>query len=144
MSLAGKRRTFYVDEPRQVPLFALAAGGCWIWTGQTMYGYGYWGAEPFKNSRAHRVMYQEFNGPIPAGYHIDHLCKVKACVNPAHLEAVTPAENNRRSLSPSALNMFKTHCPRGHALSAPIHYPSGTRRDCRECNNARRRVSHAR
>jgi len=48
--------------------------------------------------QAHRVFYQLFRGPIPAGLHLDHLCRVASCANPDHLEAVTPAENHRRSM----------------------------------------------
>jgi hypothetical protein len=67
--------------------------GCWEWTGAKMpTGYGH-----FQGTTAHRASYEMFVGPIPEGLHVDHLCMNKSCVNPAHLEPVTPAENNRRA-----------------------------------------------
>jgi hypothetical protein len=72
--------------------------GCWIWQKAKAQGYGQtchhgkvWGA--------HRWYYTQAKGPIPPGMWIDHLCRVKACVNPEHLEAVTPGENTRRGLN---------------------------------------------
>lgn len=73
------------------------ANGCWIWNGAiSRYGYGVFNPCHAKVERAHRRVYQELVGPIPEGLVLDHLCRVKACVNPAHLEPVTTQENTRR------------------------------------------------
>lgn len=77
-----------------------ADSGCWIFTGAiAASGYGVIGAGPRGTGVAlvHRAAYEHFVGPIPAGLHIDHLCRVRACCNPEHLEAVTQRENNARA-----------------------------------------------
>lgn len=72
------------------------ASGCWLWSGRVnpINGYGYFGPR-----EAHRVVYEKAKGPIPPGHEIDHLCRVRNCVNPNHLEAVLPIVNKRRSTS---------------------------------------------
>ncbi len=108
--------------------------GCWLWLGHIDCG----GYGRFSSSRAHRVSYERFKGPIPDGYEIDHLCKQRCCCNPDHLEAVTPRENNLRSESPAAKHARKTHCPRGHAYDEAntMHHrksPTVVARVCRAC-----------
>lgn len=72
--------------------------GCWLWTGHIdkRSGYGRF-TSGGRTYYAHRLAYETWVEPIPAGLHIDHLCRVRACLNPSHLEAVTQAENNRRA-----------------------------------------------
>lgn len=92
---------------------------CWFWTG-TRVGRG----RAYGQIRvggvalyAHRLSHELFLGPIPQGMHVDHLCRNKICVNPDHLEAVTPKENTRRALpyfNPGQHWLDATHCPRGH------------------------------
>lgn len=71
--------------------------GCWLWLGsKTQHGYG----QIWLNGRielAHRISYEMFCAEIPATLEIDHLCKNKSCVNPAHLEAVTHQVNTQRA-----------------------------------------------
>ena len=106
--------------------------GCHLWTAYVMpNGYG-----TFKvNGRmvlAHRFAYELAKGPIPHGLHIDHLCRVRCCVNPHHLEAVTPRENERRATGNS--------CKYGHSRTPEnthiIQLPDGTTRPrCKPCAN---------
>lgn len=75
------------------------SGDCWLWTAycdDKGYGWTTFGLER-RTTAAHRAVYEAFVGPIPEGLHIDHLCRTPRCVNPAHLEPVTQAENNRRA-----------------------------------------------
>ncbi|MEE8207870.1 MAG: HNH endonuclease signature motif containing protein [Nitrosomonadaceae bacterium] len=110
--------------------------GCIIWICSTdKNGYGttqYNG----KVTYAHRAAYIEKNGEIPNGLEIDHLCRVRSCVNPDHLEAVTHKENCNRSISH---NTLKTHCPEGHPYSGDnlYFYKKGNKRDCKACARER-------
>lgn len=73
----------------------LDACGCWLWTGSTNRG-GYGNFSHLGEVSAHRSAFHALVGPIPAGMHLDHLCRVRSCCNPAHLEPVTNRENARR------------------------------------------------
>lgn len=118
--------------------------GCWLWTGAlASNGYGHIMGET-KQDLAHRVSYRLHVGEIPKGLNLDHLCRVRSCVNPDHLEPVTHAENVRRGLSPAmftkaaiARGHAKTHCPSGHPFSLENTYtynsPTGPHRACRIC-----------
>lgn len=113
---------------------AVQPDGCWLWTGHLFKsGYGQFSIGT-RCVRAHRFAYELFLGPIPDGMQLDHLCRVRACVSPLHLEPVTARENTLRGDSPSSINARKTHCIHGHALTgANLHVrPDGTRR-CRTC-----------
>lgn len=112
--------------------------GCWLWTG-TMRGNGTgYGCISVKHElvAAHRASYEAFKGPIPEGLHIDHLCRVRCCVNPDHLEAVTPRVNVLRGDTVVAANAAKTHCRHGHPFDADNTYVHQGQRACRECQRA--------
>lgn len=125
------------DRARFDAKVSVDENGCWLWTATLFLKTGYanfWCDG--KSNLAHRVSYRWFVGPIPAGYQIDHLCKVRHCVNPAHLEAVTPVVNNIRSQSPSAVHGRKTHCIHGHEFTTENTYvppKRPNRRYCRTC-----------
>lgn len=103
---------------------------CWLWRAYTRNGYGVFHPTNYEKSEgAHRYAYQLLIGPIPEGLQIDHLCFVRNCVNPAHLEPVTPQENSRRKPSTNP-----THCPAGHAYDeANTYVDSGNGKHCRIC-----------
>lgn len=78
------------------------ATGCWEFEGARSCGYGVVGSGRRRGQTApvvhvHRLVYEAFVGPVPDGLHIDHLCRIRHCCNPDHLEAVSQGENNRRS-----------------------------------------------
>lgn len=111
--------------------------GCWIWLGTlTKQGYGYCPAalRPIPGLwPTHRIAYTLANGPIPDGLVIDHLCRVRACCNPVHLEAVTNAENVRRAAYPTITTPPRTHCKNGHQLTPENTYVTWGYRKCRTC-----------
>ncbi len=91
-----------------------ASGDCWLWTGgRGSEGYGtfYWQG---KTRLAHRLVYQILVGVIPPTMQIDHLCRVRYCVNPDHMQIVTHRENILRGVGPTAKASQVTHCPKGH------------------------------
>jgi hypothetical protein len=110
---------------------------CWPWLGKLSNGYGYFWTGAHVQP-AHRTSYEHFVGPIPEGLHIDHLCRDRSCINPDHLEAVTPQENLRRG---DHVHRNKTHCKHGHELTEDNVYrqPGKNHRYCRSCRQRRRR-----
>lgn len=94
--------------------------GCWLWLGGLsgrppgQYGQSWLNG---RQRKAHCVVYELLKGPIPEGMDLDHLCKVRLCVNPEHLEAVPRLTNILRSTLPAvtkARHARRTHCPQGH------------------------------
>jgi hypothetical protein len=118
-------------------------GGCWLWTGnKNPNGYGRICIN-YTGTLAHRTSYEIFKGEVPEGLVLDHLCRVRNCVNPEHLEIVTDRINILRGTGFSAKNASKTHCPQGHPyddkntrinLDKKGKYQS---RHCKTCNKQR-------
>jgi hypothetical protein len=88
---------------------------CWRWTAaKTPDGYGIFRLTRGKQVRAHRWAYEHLVGAIPAGLTVDHLCRVRNCVNPDHMDLVPPGTNTLRGYGPSALNRRRERCAKGH------------------------------
>lgn len=137
--LAGppyKPKTLYASESDRFwsRVDKSAPNGCWVWTaGKISAGYGTisFGG---RDRRTHCVAWEFQHGPVPDGLELDHLCRNRACCNPAHLEPVTHRENLRRGPTLSGINAAKTHCIRGHKLSGSnLFVNKKGHRVCRAC-----------
>ncbi len=116
---------------------------CILWEGRlNSTGYGAVGSKRL----AHRIAWVEANGrPIPDGHQIHHTCHVRACVNPDHLECLTPLEHNRihGNAEPWYERMRAiTHCPQGHEYRPENTIRKNGKRHCRECARAYNRAYH--
>lgn len=121
---------------------------CWLWRGATSpNGYGTFSLPGRKGIPVHRFAYEMMVGPIAEGLTIDHLCRVTNCVNPAHMEPVTAAENMRRGRASNPNRKPRepwktrwTHCKQGHPFT-----PENTSTDkhgwrrCRTCRRNNRK-----
>jgi hypothetical protein len=111
--------------------------GCWLWTGShDRNGYG-----QFNKTTAHRWVFEKLRGPLPPGDELDHLCRVRSCVNPDHLEPVSRRENVLRGTSNAVMHAAKTHCVNGHPFDETNTYmrprrSGATSRSCRACTTA--------
>lgn len=120
---------------------------CWLWTGViSHYGYGQFAYDGIC-VRAHRFSYELHREKIPKGLVIDHICRVRNCVNPDHLRVVTNKENVLCGEGASARNIKATHCIHGHPLDEKnTHiakeyrgWGSGFKRECKTCRRLRMR-----
>jgi len=123
--------------------------GCWLWTGHVdRAGYGQ-ARQGARTRPAHIVVWEvEVGRPVCDGMELDHLCRVRCCVNPRHLEQVTHQENMRRGGGFAGINARKTHCVRGHPFDAEntetrLNRNGHQRRDCRACRTSRRESRRA-
>jgi hypothetical protein len=136
-SIEEKLQSYILPEPNS---------GCWIWSGGiTGSGYGMFWFDS-KSSLAHRSSYEFYKGKIPDDMELDHLCRIRCCVNPDHLEPVTSKENLMRGISFSAKNAKKTHCIRGHEFTKEntrlwVSKNGKKLRICRTCAKIRDRAA---
>ena len=129
----------------------LKTKACWVWVGHIKKGTGYGKMRlPIGGRRpevmAHRVSYVIAYGALPEGTEIDHLCRVKHCVNPAHLEAVPHGVNVQRGRAADHWRN-KARCPRGHPYNERNTYIRACRpnnRICLTCHRERDRIAQAR
>lgn len=115
---------------------------CWLWLAAINDGgYGIFHlAKTGKSVRAHRYSYEFFVGNIEEGLDVDHVCRVRACINPYHLEPVTRQVNLLRGIGLPALEILRTHCPQGHPYNmANTHIRKSGARRCRACDRERYR-----
>jgi len=117
---------------------------CWPFLGYlNPSGYGRYRGADRRGVQAHRQAYEDRVGPIPAGLTLDHLCRNRACANPAHLEPVTQRENVLRGDGESSKNARRTHCIHGHEFTpentARFAYAPRSRH-CRACRAERSRT----
>jgi hypothetical protein len=112
------------------------SGDCWQWmAAKAADGYGRFVYEK-KCQQAHRLAYQFWVGPIPDDLVLDHLCRNRSCVNPAHLEPVTQKVNNNRGMRSQP--QFLTHCLRGHEYTPETTYARpGKSKECKVCRRAK-------
>lgn len=108
---------------------------CWVWQATCdQNGYAMFGIAASRSRRAHIVAYEALVAPVPSGLQLDHLCRVRPCVHPLHLEPVTLQENIRRGMQ----GVLKTHCVQGHERTPENTYwrPDGSR-ECKVCKDWR-------
>jgi hypothetical protein len=125
--------------------FTIDKSGCWLWQRATdKDGYGITSVNRVTH-RAHRLVYLLANGKLDNKLTIDHLCEVKECVNPSHLEQVATGVNTlRSSKAPAAINARKTHCKQGHELTPDNTYRNSGGRMCKICSSLKNKADYKR
>ena len=114
---------------------------CWLWTASKRRGYAmYWNNR--RQNQGHVFAYNYFYGEVLAGLCIDHLCRVRHCVNPHHLEPVTLRENILRGEGFAAQQAKMTHCKYGHEFTEENVYLYKNMRHCRVCRKVKQRKEY--
>lgn len=145
--------TVAIDDPRLPPHFWTKVSpepnsGCWLWAGTAMKnGYGQFRTGP-RMSLAHRVAFRSLVGEVREGLDLDHLCRTRCCVNPAHLEPVSRKENLARGLSGrrrQSVLLDRAHCKEGHPMPPRAVRENGTLAPwvCRLCSRAAQNAYNA-
>lgn len=133
----------YVNTNGPTPSTRPGLGRCWIWMRSTFRsGYGAFHPKHGQTVLAHRYSWELQVGPIPDGHVLDHLCRNRACVNPAHLEPVSNTENLRRGKGYRLRNGMDDSCINGHAYTPDNTYINpndNTDMRCRACSRDRDR-----
>jgi hypothetical protein len=130
VSMANKKNTIEDALWNRITV----TGFCWLYEGWLDgHGYGYTRYEG-KSRRAHKLAYEELVGPVPDGLVLDHLCRVRNCVNPDHVQPVTHRINLMRGFTPARANTEKTHCVNGHEFTPENTNFDGIQRYCRACS----------
>lgn len=148
VSLSGPTRTAALNRwiRFEEKIVRISESGCWVWDGSlSPEGYGKLTVNR-RTSYAHRVAYERYVGPIQRGLQLDHLCRVRCCVNPSHLEPVTQRMNALRGACGDVTrdrHAKKCACKSGHEFTAENTYfyiRSGYKcRVCKQCNRDRSR-----
>ena len=137
--MAPKRRTTW---ERFLSFIDVRADECWLWRGAKRNGYGMFVIPLAEDSlwkagrvqpNAHRYMWEQVMGPVTQEMQLDHLCRVRACVNPFHLEVVTSRENTLRGVSHAAVCIRENRCGKGHEFTPENTQLYRGRRKCRIC-----------
>lgn len=130
-----------VNKNGPVPEYAPHLGACWIWTGgKSSEGYGHFqagtGNLTSRQMQAHQFAFEELIGPVPFGLVLDHLCRIRLCVRPDHLEPVTHQVNIARGQCPSAIIVRSGKCKRGHPRTPDnlTRNANGKGHQCKTCN----------
>lgn len=114
----------------------LGENGCWEWTGHKVNGYGRF-HEKGGNIYAHVYSWRYFKGDIENGKQVDHICRNRSCVNPYHLDLVTPKENQRRS------SASRAYCKNWHLKLSNVYFDKKGHGICRACRNLYQKASRA-
>ena len=124
-----------VNKNGPIPTHRPDLGPCWLWTRSCVDGYGQFWLDG-TNRKAHRVAWEWEHGPVPGTLELDHLCRVRPCVRPSHLDLTTNRENRARGAGTGGV--LKITCPQGHTYDSANTYGFRTCRVCQRESDRRR------